>query len=177
MRRRPLLFTPLLGMLPPAHAQRTYELTPWPKGLPVPPLQAQDLRGQRWNLKNLRGSALVLNFWATWCPPCRQEMPSLQQLADIYEPTQLTVLTVNVEEEPVRIRRYLQSAGLQLHVIVDPKGEVSRAWGASALPTSYLIDALGRPRHRLRGPIDWTGQDAQQLIDPLLPRRPNVQRT
>lgn len=64
MRRRPLLFTPLLGMLPPAHAQRTYELTPWPKGLPVPPLQAQDLRGQRWNLKNLRGSALVLNFWA-----------------------------------------------------------------------------------------------------------------
>jgi thiol-disulfide isomerase/thioredoxin len=160
-----------------AQGRPSYELTPWPRELATPALVATDLMGRRWDLKALHGRAVVLNFWATWCPPCREEMPSLQQLSEFYDPQQLTVLTVNVEEGPIRIGRYLKSAGLQLNVLLDPKGEASRAWGANALPTSYLIDARGQPRHRLRGPIDWTGEEARRLVEPLLPARSQLQRT
>jgi len=157
------------GGLPlPALAARGYEVTPWPASQPAPALQALDLQGKTWGLSELRGRAVVLNFWATWCPPCRAEMPSLQQLAEIYGPEQLLVLAVNVKEGPRRISKYLQSSGLNLTVLLDPQGEITRQWDASVLPTTILIDAAGRPRQRVRGEVDWTGREATALVEPLL---------
>ena len=82
MQRRHVLWA-LGAAAMPALAQRGYDVTPWPARQPVPPLQALDMQGKSWTLADLRGRAVVLNFWATWCPPCRAEMPSLQQLAEI----------------------------------------------------------------------------------------------
>ena len=117
---------------------------------------------------SLKGKVVFINFWATWCPPCRAEMPSLQQLAEIYGPEQLQVLALNVGEGPRRIAQYLQSSGLELTVLLDPKSEAAKAWGASVLPTTILIDAEGRPRQRVRGEVDWSGREAQALVEPLL---------
>ncbi len=169
MQRRELLGLALAAAAAPAWAQRGYDVTPWPAGRAAPPLQALDLQGKSWTLADMRGRAVVLNFWATWCPPCRAEMPSLQQLAEIYGPEQLLVLALNVGEGPRRITQYLQSSGLNLTVLLDPKSEIARAWGANALPTTYLIDPEGRPRQRLRGEVDWSGREALALIEPLLP--------
>lgn len=168
MQRRQLLVgaAGLMGL--PAWAQRGYDVTPWPAARPAPALQALDLQGKTWTLAGLRGRAVVLNFWATWCPPCRAEMPSLQQLAEIYGPDQLQVLAVNVAEGPRRINQYLQSSGLNLTVLLDPQGETARAWGATVLPTTILIDADGRPRQRVRGEVDWSGSEALALVEPLL---------
>lgn len=163
----------------PVLAQRGYDVTPWPASQPVPPLQAFDMQGKTWTLNDLRGRAVLLNFWATWCPPCRAEMPSLQQLADIYGPEQLQVLALNVGEGPRRIAQYLQSSALTLTVLLDRTREISSAWGATVLPTTLLIDADGRPRLRVRGEVDWSGREAQALIEPLLPTRvrPGVTRS
>ena len=130
------------------------------------------MQGRTWTLERLRGRAVLLNFWATWCPPCRAEMPSLQQLAEIYGPEQLQVLAINVGEGPRRIAQYLQSSGLELTVLLDPKSEISRAWGATVLPTTLLIDTEGRPRQRVRGELDWSGREAMALVEPLLRGKP-----
>jgi len=167
-RRRALLAAALGAIAAPVRAQRGYDVTPLPKGVVAPPLQTLDLQGKTWRLADLRGRAVVLNFWATWCPPCRVEMPSLQQMGEIYGPDRLQVLAVNVGEEPRRISAYLQRAGLNLTVLLDPRSEIARAWHADALPTTYLIDAEGRPRQRVRGEVDWTGREAASWIEPLL---------
>jgi thiol-disulfide isomerase/thioredoxin len=169
MQRRGLLGLALGALGLPALAQaRSYELMPLGPGLTPLPLRALDLQGKVWDLAQLRGRVVVLNFWATWCPPCRAEMPSLQQLAEIYGPEQLLVLAVNVGEGPRRISQYLQSSGLNLTVLLDPKTEIARYWGASALPTTYVLDTEGRPRYRVRGEMDWSGRDATDLVEPLL---------
>ena len=147
-----------------------YDVTRWPAGPAGPPLQALDLQGKLWQLAELRGRAVVLNFWATWCPPCRAEMPSLQQMAEIYGPEKLVVLAVNVREGPRRITQYVQASGLNLTVLLDASGEIARQWGASVLPTTVLIDAEGRPQQRIRGEVDWTGREAAALVEPLLRR-------
>jgi len=170
VQRRHFLGLALGAVAVPALAQRGYDVTPLAKGLTPPPLQALDLQGKPWRLSDLRGRAVLLNFWATWCPPCRAEMPSLQQLGEIYGPEQLLVLAVNVGAGPRRIRKYLQASGLNLTVLLDQKSEIAQAWGVSAMPTTYLIDAEGRPRLRLRGEVDWTGREATALVEPLLPR-------
>ncbi|MCZ8294034.1 MAG: TlpA disulfide reductase family protein [Hylemonella sp.] len=172
MQRRDLLGLTLATLAGPALAQRGYDVTPWPARQPVPALRALDLQGKTWTLADLRGRAVVLNFWATWCPPCRAEMPSLQQLAEIYGPDQLLVLAINVGEGPRRITQYLQSSGLELTVLLDPQSEATKAWGANVLPTTILIDAGGRPRQRVRGEVDWSGREASALVEPLLRGKP-----
>ena len=172
MQRRDLLGLTLAALAGPVLAQRGYDVTPWPANRPAPALRALDLQGKTWQLADLRGRAVLLNFWATWCPPCRAEMPSLQQLAEIYGPEQLLVLALNVGEGPRRITQYLQSSGLNLTVLLDPQSEAAKAWGANVLPTTILIDAEGRPRQRVRGEVDWSGREAAALVEPLLRGKP-----
>jgi len=172
MQRRDLLGLTLAALASPVLAQRGYDVTPWPANRPAPALRALDLQGKTWQLADLRGRAVLLNFWATWCPPCRAEMPSLQQLAEIYGPEQLLVLALNVGEGPRRITQYLQSSGLNLTVLLDPQSEAAKGWGANVLPTTILIDAEGRPRQRVRGEVDWSGREAAALVEPLLRGKP-----
>lgn len=167
MRRRDLLGLALAAAVPAAKAQRRYNLIPMPEHAGVPVLDATDLRGRVWRLSALRGRAVLLNFWATWCPPCRAEMPSLQQIDEIYG-ERLQVLAVNVRETPQQIAQFLQRSGLNLTVLLDGDGAISRRWAAQALPVTYLIDASGSLRWRVLGEVDWTGRDAAELIEPLL---------
>lgn len=157
-----------LGLPAAAQDRRSYDVTPWPRARPAPPLEALDLQGKTWRLADLRGRAVLVNFWATWCPPCRAEMPSLQQMAEFYGPEQLQVLAVNVKEGPRRITQFMQASRLDLTVLLDRDGEITRQWGASALPTTVLIDAAGQPRLLLRGEVDWTSREAGAMIEPLL---------
>lgn len=138
----------------------------------APDFALSGLEGQPVRLLDFKGKVVILDFWATWCPPCRAEMPSLQQLGEIYGPEQLLVLALNVGEGPRRIAQYLQSSGLNLTVLLDPKSEAAKAWGANVLPTTILIDAEGRPRQRVRGEVDWSGREAQALVEPLLRASP-----
>jgi thiol-disulfide isomerase/thioredoxin len=132
-------------------------------------MQASDLDGRRWNLADLRGKAVLLNFWATWCEPCREEMPGLQALVPAHGEQRLAVLALNFKEPAARASRFVQSTGLQLPVLLDPAGDIARAWAVRIFPTTILIDAGGQPRWRVRGELDWAGAAAQRLLRSVLP--------
>ena len=166
-RRQALASLLLAAALPTARAQNVSK--PWPANRALPPLAATDLSGKAWDLAPLRGRAVLINFWATWCAPCKEEMPTLQTLAEL-EGERLAVLAVNVREPLPRVRRYVQSSGLSLPVLPDPKGEITRAWGMTVFPSTVLIDTAGRPRQTITGAADWTGAAALDWIKALGPR-------
>ena len=152
-----------------AHAQGN-EVQPWARGKPVPQLEGVDLKGRTWKLADLRGKAVLINFWASWCEPCRAEMPSLQTLAELYGPDKLVVLAVNFKEGTAAAQRFVQRSDLQLPVLLDPFGQTARQWGATAFPTTVLISADGQVRGLVRGEVDWTGAQAARLVEPLFKR-------
>jgi len=149
-----------------AHAADA-EITPWPQRLPAPALDADDLSGHRWQLDALRGRAVVVNFWASWCEPCRAEMPALQQAAEFYGAERLAVLAVNFKESAATATRFARQTGLALPVLLDREGEAAKRWGVRVFPTTVLVHADGKPRWRVRGPLDWTSLEAGRLVEGL----------
>jgi thiol-disulfide isomerase/thioredoxin len=147
--------------------QPGFEVVPWSAAKPAPRWQGTDLEGRVWQLSNLRGRAVLINFWATWCEPCRAEMPSLQQLA-LEAPDKLLVLAVNLKESEDTVRRFAQRTDLQLPLIRDADGGMARAWGVFVYPSTVLIDAKGRVHSVVRGEVDWQSAEARRLIAPLL---------
>jgi thiol-disulfide isomerase/thioredoxin len=146
-------------------------ITDWPSHLPTPALDASDLQGERVRLSDFQGRAVLLNFWATWCPPCRAEMPSLQALSDWWGEDQLVVLALNHREAGRTARRFMAAAGLKLPVLLDPLGEMTQAWGVRVFPSTVLIDRQGRARQVVRGEVDWNSSQALGWVEQLLSRR------
>ncbi|MBS0500533.1 MAG: TlpA family protein disulfide reductase [Burkholderiaceae bacterium] len=154
----------LAGALPGAQAQNVAK--PWPASRALPPLAGTDLQGKAWDLAALRGRAVLVNFWATWCAPCKEEMPALQTLAEL-EGERLAVLAVNAREPLPRVRRYAQATGLTLPVLPDPQGAITRAWGVTVFPTTVLIDTRGRPQRTITGAVDWSDAPALGWVQAL----------
>lgn len=158
----------LVGLPAQAAPEPAYTVTPWQGA--TPPFHALDTQGKTWRLDELKGRAVLINFWASWCEPCRAEMPTLQQIADLYGPDKLLVLALNFKEHPNRAIQFAATTGLSLPVLLDPQGQTARAWGVKVFPTTLLIDRQGRARQRVQGEVDWTGAAAAQMIDALLAR-------
>ena len=152
----------------PAALAQGFERQPWPAQKPVPELQASDQTGRVWRLSELHGKAVLINFWASWCEPCRAEMPALEALAQRHGPEKLQVLAVNFKESDATVQRFVQRSGLNLPVLLDPQGQIARQWGVSVFPSTVLVGADGRVRGVVRGEFDWSGPQAAQWIAPLL---------
>lgn len=165
-----LCLTCIVLLASPAAQAQGYEVQPRPARKPIPTLEGIDLNGKVWRLADLRGKAVLINFWASWCEPCRAEMPALQQLADFYGPQKLVVLAVNFKESNAKMAQYVKSTGLSLPVLPDPAGDIAWRWGVNVFPTTVLIAADGQPRQRVRGELDWTGSEAESLLKPLFKR-------
>lgn len=168
MQRRTLIQTLGAGLLagaPSLHAQG-FEVSPW-KG-PLSALDLPDAEGRTWRAADFQGRAVLLNFWASWCEPCRTEMPSLQTLAELHGPDKLLVLAINFKEPPARAQRFAQASGFRLPVLLDAEGQLARRWEVKVFPTTFLIDRRGQPRQRIRGEVDWSGPQAERLVSALL---------
>ena len=142
------------------------EVSPWSG--PLSPFSLVDTRGKTWRFDDFKDRAVLLNFWASWCEPCRAEMPTLQQVADLYGAEKLLVLAVNFKEKPARALQFAQSTGVSVPVLLDTDGRLARQWGVKVFPTTLMIDRRGRPRQRVQGEVDWTGDAATRLIAALL---------
>ncbi len=168
MKRRQLLqtlATTLIGAPVCSHAQG-FEASPW-RG-PLGAFQLPDTTGKIWTPADFKGRAVLLNFWASWCEPCRTEMPSLQTAADLYGPDKLLVLAINFKEPAQRALRFAQASAVSLPVLLDVEGQQARQWGVKVFPTTLLINRQGQPRQRIRGEVDWSGLQAGKLVDALL---------
>ena len=142
-----------------AKAWGQYRMAPWTGPSPVSWLEGVDQHGKSWSLQALKGQVVILNFWATWCPPCIEEMPSLQWLSDQSGSNQV-VLAVNVKESSQRAQRFMQSMDLTLPCLSDRRGEWSKRLGITTLPTTLLISADARTIVGVQGEVNWAGSEA-----------------
>lgn len=143
------------------------KLEPW-SGRAAPALELMDLDGRAHDLKTQRGKVVLVNFWATWCEPCREEMPSIQRLRDRMSAKGLAILLVNVDEPEARVRRYLQDTRIDLPNVMDRGKRVTGQWAVKVLPSTFLVGPDGRVRYRVIGDMDWNSERAAQVIERLL---------
>ena len=143
------------------------DLKPWNGGA-TPPLALEDLAGRTHSLADYRGSVVLVNFWATWCEPCRAEMPSMDRLRRSLQGRRFEVLAVNLAEPLSRIQKYLDTLPLGFPVLRDRDSAVAKAWKARLLPASYLIGRDGRIRYVAYGEIDWMSERVRAKVMQLL---------
>ena len=153
---------------------RAADLKPW-KGGPTPALELMDLDNRVHRLADYRGKVVLVNFWATWCGPCRDEMPSIQELKRKFAGRPFVVLAVNLDEPESRIRKFLTEVKVDFPVLLDPERKVSKLWDARILPASFVVGADGRIRYSLVGEINWGHDVVVGRIAELLPRLPFTQ--
>ena len=140
---------------------------PWPSGRPTPALELPQLDGPLWRLAAAQGQVVVLNFWASWCEPCRAELPSLELLAARLEAERVAVIAVNFKEGEGTVRRFVQQNALGLPVLRDADGSAAKAWGVRVFPTTVLVARSGRAVASVVGELDWTGPQARQWLSAL----------
>ena len=144
------------------------DLKPW-TGSPAPGLELRDLDGRGHRLADYRGKVVLVNFWATWCAPCREEMPSIQRLKEQLAGKPFAVLAVNLDEPETRIRKFLSQMTVDFTVLLDPGKKAASAWNARILPASFVIGPDGRIRYSLVGELDWGHDRVVGRIVELLP--------
>jgi peroxiredoxin len=143
------------------------ELKPFPGT--APDFAAQDLQGKPVRLSAYRGKVVLLNFWATWCPPCRKEMPSMERLHRAYRERGLVVLALSQDDLPLDdVRRFAVLLGLTFPVWHDRDSAVGRQYQVPGVPTSYLIAHDGQFAWRVLGEYDWDGREAHGAVELLL---------
>jgi thiol-disulfide isomerase/thioredoxin len=143
------------------------QLRPWPGKTAPTPLALADLGGKPWNLADLRGKVVVLNFWASWCSPCVEELPILNALADEAGDS-LVVLGVNYKEPSWTVERFAREHTFRYPVLLDKTGEHFKRWTSGVMPTTVLIGRDGKPRWRAIGAISPTDPRFRAEIDKLL---------
>lgn len=156
------------GVVGPAHAADTPAPQPWPAARPTPALQLPQHQGPTWSLAAQRGRVLLLNFWASWCEPCRSEMPSLELLAQRHEAERFDVVAINHRETDAAIARFLALMPITLPILRDADGGAARAFGVRIFPTTVAIGRDGRAAFSVVGEADWNGPDARRWLAPLL---------
>jgi peroxiredoxin len=143
-----------------------------PKAAPNFTLSTTD--GQQVALQQYRGKVVFLNFWATWCIPCREEMPALEQLHQTYQSQDLAILSIDLKESADQVKAFFQKHSLSFPALLDPNGSVFREYLVAGMPTTYLIGRDGTLLARGVGGRDWTRAEALQLIQELLQTTPVV---
>jgi peroxiredoxin len=134
----------------------------------APNFSLKDLNGNNVNLTDHRGRVVFLNFWATWCPPCLAEIPSMEKLHTEFEDRDFTILAVDLKENPDRVRSFRDKKGVSFSILLDTDGKVGLRYGVRSIPTTYLIDKTGHIIGGALGPRDWGSTEAFQLIDHLI---------
>jgi peroxiredoxin len=143
-------------------------LQPMSDSSPTPSFTLPDPDGKKISLKDFRGKLVMLNFWATWCAPCREEMPTMERLYQEFKNKGFVILAVNVKDQKKDALAFIKELKLTFPVVFDPDGEVGLRYGAWGLPATYLIGPKGDGLARMWGPADWYSPGARELIKALL---------
>jgi peroxiredoxin len=143
-------------------------------GSRAPRYAAATMAGDSLHLDDLRGHVVLVNIWATWCPPCVREMPALQRLFEKYRERGLRVVAVNVDNamfgaDPVAlVRAFVSQNRLTFDVVLDPENRIEAVFQVPALPMTFVIDERGRIRQKVLGGRDWDAEAMQVEIRALL---------
>jgi len=137
-------------------------------GNKAPDFTLPDLDGIEVSLKQFRGKTILLNFWATWCPPCKAEMPSMNILKHIFKDKGLVILAVSSDRSKKQVKRFLKKTPVNFTILHDPKNKISRIYKVFALPTSLIINRDGIIVKKVLGGYDWSSPESINLFRPLI---------
>jgi peroxiredoxin len=137
-------------------------------GKAAPDFTLKDLQGNSVTLSALRGKVVFLNFWATWCPPCREEMPAMQRLQEVFGKKNFTILAVNVEDDMAAVKKFLSQRPLAFPVLLDPDAEAQDLYKVYRFPETFLIDRQGNVVQHYLGARDWSSVEFLKYVTSLL---------
>jgi thiol-disulfide isomerase/thioredoxin len=131
-----------------------------------------DINGIQVSLADYHGKIVFLTFWASWCLPCRAEMPSMEKLYNKFKNSDFIILAINLGESKAQVKAFKESYSLNFPILLDADSSVGSIYGVISIPTSYLIDRDGYMIGGALGPRDWASEDAFELINSLLKKSP-----
>ena len=138
------------------------------EGSQAPDFTLKTLDGQEVSLSSLKGKVVLLNFWATWCPPCREEVPSMVKLNAAMENKPFRMLAVSIDEGGKKaVEAYFRESGNALPTLLDPDRAVGKIYGITGVPETFIIDMQGVMRKKVIGPMDWSNPEVIGYLDGL----------
>lgn len=136
---------------------------------PAPDFTLVDLNGKIWQLSSLRGKVVFINFWATWCPPCLEEMPSMQALYTDMTNAPFQMLAILNNDRPEFAQKMADKGGLTFPILLDPESETSTHYGLTGVPETFIVDSQGILREKFLGPRPWNSQGALDMLKKYMP--------
>jgi peroxiredoxin len=138
-------------------------------GYPAPSFRLTDLSGREYRLAELRGKIVFLNVWATWCPPCRDEMPSMETLYRRLAGEDFVMLAVSEDAQGAQaVAPFVRELGLTFPILLDPDGIIPRKYGVTGYPETFVIDRAGRVIQHIIGPEDWASEQVYMYFRRLI---------
>jgi len=135
----------------------------------APDFQLEDTKGNQVSLSDLRGKVVLINFWATWCPPCLEEMPSMEKLNEVMAGNDFVMLAINTEGNGrTVVPAFLEKTPYTFPILFDDKGVVQKRYGVYKFPESYIIRKDGSVAEKIIGPLDWAGPDTIAYFKTLI---------
>ena len=151
-----------------AEELREIGLQPLKEGTAIVDFELPDLAGASRRLSDFKGKVVFLNFWATWCGPCRFEMPSMEKLYQRFNGKGLEIVAVNLQEDRKSVQSYVDELGLSFPVLLDTTGRIGATYGARSIPITYLVDRKGNVIAGTVGTREWNTEDYLRFFEKLL---------
>ena len=165
---RILIFLLLLVASPLSSAQQAGKgLTKLPEASQAPEFVLNDLDGNQYRLSDYRGKVVIINFWATWCPPCRAEMPSMQRAWELLEDKGIIMFGIDVGEDEDTIFQFTANYPVEFPLLMDNDSSVINQWPVRGLPTTFVVDPQGRIIYRAIGGREWDDPELLALVGAL----------
>ena len=142
-----------------------------PRILPPVDIELPDLNDRKLRLSDLKGKIVFLNFWATWCPSCKIEMPSMEKLHARLKGKNFAMVAVDLQEPASRVKAFVKRYKLSFTILLDSKGEVGSLFGVRSIPTTYILDTDGGIIGMVLGPREWDGKESIALFEHLINRK------
>ncbi|MBU0484919.1 MAG: TlpA family protein disulfide reductase [Proteobacteria bacterium] len=133
-------------------------------GKSAPDFTLVDLKGKVWTLSELRGQVVFVNFWATWCPPCREEMPSMQRLYTMMPQDKFKMLAILNRDDPALAKNFSLKLATTMPILDDQKNDVGLKYGLTGVPETFIVDKQGVLRNKFIGPANWDSPGVVQML-------------
>ena len=139
------------------------------EGSPAPDFTLNDLSGKPVQLSALKGKVVLVNFWATWCPPCREEIPSMIRLNQLMQGKNFQMLAISIDEGGKgAVQEFFKKGRGSLPVLLDSDGKQARRYGTTGVPETFIIDARGIIRKKVIGGVDWSSPEVVQFLEQMM---------
>lgn len=145
-----------------------YRLIPIPGQPTAPDFTLQQLNAAKRSLHALKGKVVLVNFWASWCPPCIEEIPSMNRIYQRYREQGLEILAINFQEAPERVTEFLKQVEADFPILFDPDGAVAHQWNVFSMPTSFIVDHNGAVRYSVSRSIHWDLPESTAVLEQLI---------